>query len=143
MIDYATPWSFLLLWKVIWEQQKLNLALGEINSQYFTKKFKMIHFEKIPSCIFPPFVHLLMFFNTILKVFRARSQPFFGIFFQHFLGSFQQHQERPMRDSVGYVDFKPRNAGLLSTSAGYNILNFKECLVNELINIRFFYVLKR
>ena len=73
MIDYATPWSFLLLWKVIWEQQKLNLALGEINSQYFTKKYKMIHFGKIPSCICPPFVHLLMFFNTILKLFRARS----------------------------------------------------------------------
>ena len=43
---------------------------------------------------------------------------------------------------VGYVDFKPRNAGLLSTSAGYNILNFNACLVNELINIRFFMFLK-
>ena len=32
MIDYATPWSFILLWKVIWEQQKLNLALGKINT---------------------------------------------------------------------------------------------------------------
>ena len=71
MIDYATPWSFLLLWKVIWEQQKY-------------------------------------------------------------------HQERRMRHRLGYADFKPRNAGLLSTSAGYNILNFKACLVNQLINIRFF-----
>ena len=43
---------------------------------------------------------------------------------------------------VGYVDFKPRNAGLLSTSAGYNILNFNACLVNELKNIRFFMFLK-
>lgn len=32
MIDYATRWSFILLWKVIWEQQKLSLALGKINT---------------------------------------------------------------------------------------------------------------
>ena len=32
MIDYATPWSFLFLWKVIWEQHELNLALGKINT---------------------------------------------------------------------------------------------------------------
>ena len=80
MIDYATPWSFLLLWKVIWEQQKLSLALGKINTVNTSpKKFKIIHFEKITSCIFSPFVHLLMFLDIILKLFRARSEPFFGI----------------------------------------------------------------
>lgn len=140
MIDYATPWSFLLSWKVIWEQQKLSLALGKINTVNTSPK----NFEKIPSCIFSAFVHLLMFLDTILKLVRARSEPFFRRFFPSLFKDLSSTIKKGLCViGVGYVDFKPRNAGLLSTSAGYNILNFKACLVNELINIRFFHVLKR
>ena len=69
---------------------EVELGVGQNKYwQYLTKKFKIIHFGKLPSCIFSPFVHLLMFLDTILKLFRARSKPFFGIFSHHFLRIFQ------------------------------------------------------
>lgn len=139
MIDYATPWSFLLLWKVIWEQQKLNLALGEINSQKIQnntfRRNSQLHFSTFCSS-FNVFEH---YFKTISSTFLAFFWHFFPALFKDFSITIKKGL---CVKGVGYVDFKPRNAGLLSTSVGDNILNFKACLVNELINIRFFMFLK-
>lgn len=47
-----------------------------------------------------------MFLGTILQIFRARSEHFFGIFSSTFQGSIQYNRERPMRIGIGYADFR-------------------------------------